>query len=237
MQIQFDISACVKLFLSVMAMMILVMVSSTDMVAQKESMAYQSILLDKNGDPIRALDVEVKVQLRQLSSTGTVIYSEVHQIKSGLNGEAKLNIGVGTPESVSFREVDWSVPIFVEILFKPQGFVSYFPNNTTELLSVPYAAFSLYSKCQDGCPGAKGEKGIEGAPGVTGPQGPKGSPSAQGPQGPDGPQGAPGSFSFNLDSQVPQRPAENQVYLDDGSNRSDGRPGFRLYFNDSWIDI
>lgn len=215
----------------------LLSIGATTVSAQKNIMQYQTILADKNGDRIKSLDVEVLINLNAYTSTGTTVYTETHTLATGINGEITLPIGGGVAQSIAFREIDWSVPMYVEVLFKPSGFINYFSNNTTKLLSVPYAMFSLYSKCAQGCPGGLGPEGIEGIVGPQGPQGPNSSNAAQGPEGPMGPAGAPGKFEFDLRSTPPFSPVQFQVYLDDGTNRGDSKPGLRLYNNNSWQDL
>lgn len=204
----------------------------------KATLPYQTVLYDNQGDAIKVLDVEILIELKAISNNGGVVYSETHQLTTGLFGEIRLNIGNGDPLGVDFKEVDWSVPIYVEVQFKPQGFINYFSNNTTELLSVPYALFSLYSTCAQGCPGEQGE---DGPPGPQGEQGPRGPEGARGPagneQGPEGPPGTDGVFFFHRMFSSPPSRHQYHVYLDDGSNRADNRPGLRYFDNWNWIDI
>jgi len=190
--------------------------------AQKNIMQYQTVLM---------------INLNAYSSNGTTVYTETHSLATGINGEISLPIGGGVAQGLAFREVDWSVPMYVEVLFKPTGFINYFSNNTTKLLSVPYAMFSLYSQCAQGCPGEQGPEGIQGVRGPAGPQGPQGPTQNGGPQGPMGPAGAPGKFEFDLRSSPPSSPIQFQVYLDDGTNRADNNPGLRLYDNNKWKDL
>lgn len=104
--------------------------------------------------------------------------------------------------------------------------------------------------------GPQGDRGpqgpLEGPIGPAGPTGPAGNPNGpQGPQGdpgpigPAGPSGATGPRGPTGDDGVPLQkvmttppdPQEQNIYLDDGSNRQDGLPGFRYYFNGLWIDL
>lgn len=203
--------------------------------AQNETLRYQTSLTDKDGDKLKALDVDILIELRQFSASGPVVYSEKHLTTTGISGELELYIGDGDPQSIDFKELDWSAPTYVQLSYKPTGFVSYFKNNTTELLSVPYAMFSLYSVCDEGCPGRDGEDGPQGPQGPQGSQGPHG---AQANPGPRGPKGEPGVFKFSMRSTEPSFPRiAYRVYLDDGTNRADGKPGFRQYINNTWQDL
>ncbi len=65
----------------------------------------------------------------------------------------------------------------------------------------------------------------------------QGPPGPQGPTGPTGPQGPQGrSASFSQTSTIPS-PSTMNIYLDDGTNRSDGRPGFRYWNGNEWVDL
>lgn len=101
--------------------------------------------------------------------------------------------------------------------------------------------------------GPQGPKGPTGDPGgLKGPEGPTGPPgqdgetATQGPQGPQGPQGGLGpqgfkGVDFALGAQatsiVPTPSNSLNIYLDDGSNRNDGKIGFRFFDGTQWIDL
>ncbi len=57
-----------------------------------------------------------------------------------------------------------------------------------------------------------------------------------GPQGAEGPRGVPG-LAFDLILSSPPEAILHSVYLDDGTNREDGRVGFRYYNGQNWIDL
>lgn len=111
-----------------------------------------------------------------------------------------------------------------------------------------------------GVKGPKGEQGDPGAPGPAstnvgpqgpvGPAGPAGGPpgipgpdgasGASGPQGPTGAQGVSG-FIFTsgavMQNTVPTPGPDLNMYIDDGTNTSDGQPSIRFYNGTEWIDI
>lgn len=105
---------------------------------------------------------------------------------------------------------------------------------------------------EQGPQGLVGERGpISNIAGPQGPQGPQGLPGGprgdQGPKGDRGPQGPTGQCSIGprgpswisqveVKSQPPPTVFDN-IYLDDGTNRSDGRPGFRFFDGTVWIDL
>lgn len=105
---------------------------------------------------------------------------------------------------------------------------------------------------KQGEPGAPGQDGPPGPPGPDGPPGEPGHPGIacfphlynedgrQGPQGQKGPSGAPGSNGFGIlimTNEVPNNPAIGDLYVDDGTNTSDGDPHLRAYIGNNWIDL
>ena len=108
-----------------------------------------------------------------------------------------------------------------------------------------------------GPPGPNGPQGPIGLPSTNiGPEGPQGPPGPgggpQGPIGPAGPAGLAGSAgqqgaaglpgsSFadyaEMTNVVPTPSSELNLYVDDGTNRADGKPGLRYYNGTTWIDL
>ena len=111
---------------------------------------------------------------------------------------------------------------------------------------------------EDGFPGPTGPQGPPGpGGGPIGPAGPQGEPGPDqgpaGPPGPPGPQGIAGppgncppgpvgdlgeSGITNMEM-LAAPPSTGRLYLDDGSNRQDGSPGFRfrVTVGDPWLDL
>lgn len=208
--------------------------------SQVEAIAYQTVLQDNSGDKLVLLDTEVQILLHEGGENGPIVYSEAHEITTGLNGEASLEIGRGAPESIEFREVDFTKPLFVEIKYRPRIYPNFFSNKGAELLAVPYAMFSLRTRCDQGCPGERGpqgEQGAQGPPGNFGPVGAFGPQGPQGPQGPAGSQGIAGMEFLRVTAIIPAAPEANELYLDDGTNRTDGSIGFRQFYNGQWVDL
>jgi len=113
-------------------------------------------------------------------------------------------------------------------------------------------------KGEDGTVGPQGEQGPRGMQGLgggpVGHEGPAGDPGPdqgpvglQGPQGqkgprgmtPNCPQGPVGESGINRMVMMTTPPTAGKIYLDDGTNRQDGRPGFRFrsLTTDPWLDL
>ncbi len=90
-----------------------------------------------------------------------------------------------------------------------------------------------------GEPGVQGPKGPSiGREGPQGPPGVQGKAGATGAPGPTGPQGEAGIPKLSYRS-VPPSPFNERIYIDNGVNRVDGKPGIRFYdYNLSrWVDL
>ena len=88
--------------------------------------------------------------------------------------------------------------------------------------------------------GPVGDAGPDGAQGPQGPQGPQGLTGAQGQTGPQGAPGPDGSSSLPFQallSSAPANPSLHDIYLDNGSGRADGNPGYRYYNGSAWVDL
>ena len=130
----------------------------------------------------------------------------------------------------------------MEVALDPTGGTNFSPLGQVELLSVPYAfyAHSVGEIGQKGEQGEQGPEGEEGAPGAPGPQGPEGERGDSGPSAPDSVKGATGDVgigSLVMRSTIPTNPKANGIYLDNGNNRADGKPGLRHFDGTNWIDL
>ena len=206
--------------------------------AQTDAIDFQTIITDRQDLPIKSADLEILIEVLEASPTGDITYTETHKVTTGINGELSLEIGNGTANNTSFSDINWEVPNYIALSLKPQGSSTFLANNgIVELLSVPYAIFATKLGCDIGCPGEDGVDGPQGAQGLQGQQGDQGPQGIQGPIGPAGIDGIDGHQTLELTNNVPQNPEDGEFYLDDGSNRTDGLPGFRYYNGSNWINL
>jgi len=173
-----------KSFLSTIAFCVLFSYMS---VAQAPQMLnYSGIARDNMGEIIANQALGVRIDLRQYTTTGSVVYSETHSTATNDFGLFNLKIGGGTPATGVFSNIDWSDgPYFQEVSLDVTGGTNYVSMGVSQLLSVPYA---LYAETAGG-----GMVGPTGATGATGATGPAGIGGLVGPTGPTGPAGVPGS--------------------------------------------
>lgn len=220
--------------ISVLSLMVL----SVTTYAQTDAIDFQTIITDRQDLPIKSADLDILVDVIEATPTGDITYTETHKVKTGINGELSLEIGNGLPDNSTFSDINWEVPNYIALSLRPQGSTTFLANNgIVELLSVPYAIFATKLGCELGCPGEDGVDGRQGDQGPQGNQGPQGATGIPGPSGPPGIDGLDGHQTLEITSSIPQNPTDGQFYLDDGSNRTDGLPGFRYYNNGNWINL
>jgi hypothetical protein len=132
---------------------------------------YQSVVRDTSGQLVTNQSVGMRLSL-QRGPQMTNLYTETHQLTTNSNGLLTCIIGSGQPTLGMMDTIDWSGGmVYVKTEIDMSGGSNYSMVSTRELLSVPYALYSLNSGSS--------------TPGPVGPMGP------QGPQGPPGPSGGP----------------------------------------------
>jgi len=213
-------------------LIILIGVSNILLAQPPMSFSFQGIATDQNGEPLNNSSISVKVSIVQNNVDGTEIYTETHEVESAESGLFNLSIGLGEPLLGNFSDISWAADRhFVKTAIDITGNTNYEYAGTVELLSVPYALFTLESgndlPTKPGPPGPSGLPGEPGPPGPRGPAGAVGAPPAPGPPGPPGPQGPrgePGPPGGPQGPQGPQGPPGPPGGLD-GAEGPEGAPG------------
>ena len=135
---------------------------------------YQLVVRDTAGQLVSNRPVSMRLSLQRGPQMSN-LYTETHQLTTNSNGLLTTTIGSGMPTHSSMDSLDWSLgDVFVKTEIDMNGGSNYSLVNTRELLSVPYALFSLNSG--NSTPGPVGPMGPQGPAGGTGPQGPQGAP-------------------------------------------------------------
>jgi hypothetical protein len=112
---------------------------------------YQSIARGSNGNPLPNSSIGVRLSIRELSPSGTVIFQETHLASTNEFGLFNLNIGGGTSTIGSMGFIDWSNGSkYIEVEGDLTGGTNYSSFGTTELLSVPYALYANSSGSGNG---------------------------------------------------------------------------------------
>ncbi len=108
-----------------------------------EKFTYQSVIKNSSGYLLKNQEIGIRISILFNSSNGMSIYSEEHRMESNSNGLVTLIIGEGVTTDV-FSDIDWgSGEYYLKVEVDPDGGINYTMNQTSQLLSVPYA---LYAK-------------------------------------------------------------------------------------------
>lgn len=154
-------------------LLILILMSAILFAEVPYKFSYQAVIRNSDNNLISDRTISMRIRIHQGSENGDVVYTETHVKNTNMNGLVSLQIGSGTVVEGNLTDIDWSAgPYFIRTETDPQGGTDYSISGVSELLSVPYAIYSL-----NGVPGEKGEKGD------AGPQGPQGEKGEQGPAG------------------------------------------------------
>ncbi len=198
---------------------------------QYDAFTFQALVLDVDANPVANANTVVRVSLTDVNQSN-VYYQEEQDLFTTENGTIAFNVGEGTALQGAMADVDWlaSVP-YVQISYNLMDGKGWHSIPGQKFYAVPFALQSKFVVCEDGASGADGPQGPQGP---SGPQGPQGAQGVQGEQGPQGPSGA---VVLTQRGSAPTNPDQGRVYLDDGSNRADGNPGFRYYTGTTWIDL
>lgn len=196
------------------------LVSSIAFSQAPEGINYQAVIRNSSGNLVASTTVAIRVQVRQTTATGTVVYQERHSVLTSAQGLVNMVIGAGTPQVGTFNGINWGMgPFFVNLAVDFANGINYQDFGTQQLMSVPYALYAKTAGNQlnqwrygnTAPPSTLGNFGdfyldvITGnvyyknsgtawilTGNIKGPVGPTGPAGATGPQGAQGPQGIQG---------------------------------------------
>jgi uncharacterized protein (TIGR02145 family) len=110
-----------------------------------QSFKYQAVLRDASGNILSSSSKTIEVDILQGTITGTVVFTETHNITT--NEQGVININIGSVNATDFAAINWSSGAYF-IRIKVDGT----DMGTSQLLSVPYALYS--SKAGNGFSGS-----------------------------------------------------------------------------------
>lgn len=106
-----------------------------------QAIQYQAVVRDATGAPIQNSAVSVRFSVRSSNPTGNISYQEFHTTTTNGYGLLNLVIGLGTPVSGNFSQINWAAnPYFLQV--EADHGSGYVDLGTTQMLSVPYALTS-----------------------------------------------------------------------------------------------
>lgn len=104
-----------------------------------EKFTYQSIIRDGDSKLVALTTVGMQISIHQSTADGIVIYSEVHNPTSNINGLVTVEVGAGSSND-DFTVIDWTNgPFFIQTEIDPSGGSNYTIDGVNQLLSVPFA--------------------------------------------------------------------------------------------------
>jgi hypothetical protein len=123
---------------SFFSILLVLLIGSSLLGQAPDSLNYQAIVRDANGNILSNTEVGIKIRILQGSAIGAEVYVESHTPTTNKFGLINLIIG-STGDSLNV--VDWANgPYFVELGVDPTGGTDYnLMVSTSQLLSVPYA--------------------------------------------------------------------------------------------------
>jgi len=139
-----------KLFL-----IFLILIGSLRFYAQApEGFNYSAIVRDNLGNPIANQAVSFRFSLIQGNVTGSVVYSETHNVITDQFGQVSLIVGNGSIITGVFSMIDWGGDsYFLKVEVDNTGGTSYVEMGVSQLLSVPYALYAKTAGTGSGGPG------------------------------------------------------------------------------------
>jgi hypothetical protein len=129
-----------KLYLSIFVLLF----SSALFAQMPEGINYQAVIRKTDGTLITNVMVAVRVQIKQSSANGTVVYAERQSVTTSNFGLVNFVIGQGTVLSGTFSNINWaSGNYWVSLGVDFANGTNYVDYGSQRLMSVPYA---LYAK-------------------------------------------------------------------------------------------
>lgn len=107
------------------------------------AMKYQTVIRNNAGEALVNKLVAIRASILSGSTSGTMVYQEVHNIATNEFGIANLNIGEGTVQSGIFNNIAWgNANHFLKIEIDIANGTNFAFMGTSQLLSVPYALYA-----------------------------------------------------------------------------------------------
>ena len=112
-----------------------------------QAISYQAVARDAQGRVIAEKTIGIQVEILKGSTTGTVVFSEIHSPTSSQTGTVNLLIGQGTRKIGTFSSVDWGADTYyLQLSMDLSGGSNYEKVSTTQMLPVPYALYARYAE-------------------------------------------------------------------------------------------
>lgn len=104
---------------------------------------YQGVARNSGGNILQGQTIGLELTVRSGSINGSIEYQEIHTPTTNQFGLFNIQIGGGTPVTGNFGGIDWgSNSHYLQVKMDPNGGTSYTVNETSQLISVPYALYA-----------------------------------------------------------------------------------------------
>jgi hypothetical protein len=108
----------------------------------------QAVVRDTTGQVVANRSLRLRVSLEQTAGGASVVrYREVHQVTTNANGLYTVEVGGGSVELGQMDSVRWDLgSVYLKTEVDPSGGQNYILSSNRELLSVPYALYSVQAQ-------------------------------------------------------------------------------------------
>jgi hypothetical protein len=122
----------------------LLLLSQTSFGQAPDGINYQAVIRNLSGNLVANNTIAIRIQLKQTSASGTIVFQERHSVTTSAQGLVNLVIGQGTLLGGNFSTINWGTgPYFVSLGVSFTNGTNYLDYGSQQLMSVPYA---LYAK-------------------------------------------------------------------------------------------
>lgn len=122
----------------------LLLLSTTSFGQAPDGINYQAVIRNLSGTLIANTTIAIRIQLKQTSASGTIVFQERHSVTTSAQGVVNLVIGQGTLLGGNFSTINWGTgPYFACLGVSFTNGSTYLDYGSQQLMSVPYA---LYAK-------------------------------------------------------------------------------------------
>jgi len=122
----------------------LLLLSTTSFGQAPDGVNYQAVIRNLSGTLVANTTIAIRIQLKQTSASGTIVFQERHSVTTSAQGVVNLVIGQGTLLGGNISTINWAAgPYFVSLGVSFSNGTNYLDYGSQQLMSVPYA---LYAK-------------------------------------------------------------------------------------------
>jgi hypothetical protein len=123
--------------------LLLLFVCTTLFAQVPQGFSYQAVALNSSGTAVASAPVRVRLSILESSATGTASYVETHNPTTNNAGLFTLTIGMGTPTTGTFANINWAQNSkFLKVELDVANGTNYVTIGASQLLSVPYAMYA-----------------------------------------------------------------------------------------------